>query len=333
MAEENRLLRFPSKVLLVPGNRLFVADAGHHRLLELALSADGTRASTNRIFGDGLPGFLDGPAREARFNDPHGMTFWRGKLYVADTGNHAVRCIDLESGTVRTIAGTGVKATSRVPSGAAASETSLRSPWAVWADGESLLVALAGSHQIAVIVGEERIGPFAGNGQEALVDGGRDVASFNQPSDLAEGMDQIFVADAEASAIRAITIEDEPRVSTLVGQGLFEFGDVDGEGAEVRLQHPTGIAFHQGLVYVADSYNHKIKTLDPTTGRTETLIGTGVSGSGDGPFRQAELYQPDGLTVESGLLYIADTNNHSIRVANLELRIVNTLTMQPIIES
>ena len=322
-----RTLRFPSKVLLIPDNRLMIADAGHHRLLEIQLQPGGTEGTISRIIGTGTAALVDGPAASACFDDPHGMSYWRGKVYVADTGNHAVRRVDLDTGQVSTIAGNGKKAAGRVPSGTIASETELRSPWAVWADGESLLVALAGSHQIAVIVGEEQIGPYAGSGEEALVDGARPAARFNQPSDLAEGADHLFVADAEASAIRAISIVGDGEVTTVVGQGLFQFGDQDGVGSEVRLQHPTGIAFHEGLIYIADSYNHKIKSLDPRTGRTETLIGNGNAGLVDGPFRQAELFQPEGLSIESGLLYIADTNNHSIRVANLDLKIISTLTI------
>src|SRR5205823_13532980 len=122
------------------------------------------------------------------------------------------------------------------------------------------------------------------NGREALVDGPRAEASFNQPSDLTFGLGHLFVADAEASAIRAISLAGEPRVTTLVGQGLFEFGDVDGAGEVVRLQHPTGIAFGDGTIYVADSYNHKVKRLDPASGEVRTLIGSGQPGEGDGPF-------------------------------------------------
>ncbi|MEO8218212.1 MAG: alkyl hydroperoxide reductase, partial [Acidobacteriota bacterium] len=326
-SEPQRLLNFPSKILLIPGNRLFIADSGHHRLLDIELDHDGTSGRVRRVFGTGNPGLTDGDASAAQFNDPHGMSYWRGTVYLADTGNHALRAIDVDSGVVRTVAGTGQKGSGRVEVGQARG-VALRSPWAVWAEGDAVLVALAGSHQIGVLMNEREIGPFAGNGREALTDGTRQEASFNQPSDLAIGFEYLFVADAEASAIRAVTLADDPKVFTLVGQGLFDFGDVDGLGPEVRLQHPTGITFHADKLYVADTYNHKIKTLDPTTGRTETIIGTGSAGTADGPFRQAELYEPEGLTIESGLLYIADTNNHAVRVANLDLHLVETLAIR-----
>jgi hypothetical protein len=186
---------------------------------------------------------------------------------------------------------------------------------------------MAGSHQIWALLGEERLGIIAGNGAEALVDGPLLEASFNQPSDLTYGYNHVFVADAEASAIRAIALGEEAKVMTLVGQGLFEFGDIDGMGNLVRLQHPTGLTFYEGLVYIADSYNHKIKVHNPTTSEVQTLIGTGQPGQADGPFAEAELFEPEGVIAAEGWLYIADTNNHLIRVADLQAKTLQTLTL------
>ncbi|MEM7030468.1 MAG: hypothetical protein AAF629_12935 [Chloroflexota bacterium] len=206
-------------------------------------------------------------------------------------------------------------------------DISLRSPWAVWAENDIVLIAMAGSHQIWILIDEAQLGVFAGNGQEALVDGSRGEASFNQPSDISAGFGHLFIADAEASAIRAISLGEEATVMTLVGQGLFEYGDIDGKGGEVRLQHPTGLTFHDGLVYVADSYNHKIKTLDPTTGSVQTLIGTGAVGCHDGSFTEATLFEPEGVIARGNTLFIADTNNHLIRMAHLSEQRVTTINI------
>ncbi len=324
--EPLRPLSYPSKILAVGDGRLFIADTGHHRILQVRLSADGLSGQIGRVFGSGQPGLQDGPADTAAFHSPHGLTLSGDTLYVADTENHAVRAIDLTQQTVRLFAGTGQKAHGgfnlRRPT-----ETPLRSPWALLAEEDMLFMALAGSHQIWVAA-DDQIGPFVGNGREALVDGSAIEASFNQPSDLAYSLRHFFIADAEASAVRAVSLEAQPRVLTLVGQGLFEFGDVDGFGAEVRLQHPTGLTFGDGLVYIADSYNHKIKTLNPTTGEVKTLIGTGQPGHADGPFSQASLFEPEGAVVEGSRLYIADTNNHLIRVANLLNQTLHTLRLE-----
>ena len=228
--------------------------------------------------------------------------------------------------TVRTVAGTGQKGSGRTR-GSKPTEIDLRSPWAIVALEQTLLIAMAGSHQIWLLLDEKQLGVFAGTGAEALIDGPRNEVGFNQPSDLVLDMGHLFVADAEASAIRAITLDDKPTVFTLVGQGLFEFGDVDGAGAAVRLQHPTGIASGDGVIYIADSYNHKIKTLDPTTGVVKTLIGAGQPGATDGDFASTQLYEPEGLVVAEGRMYIADTNNHLIRVVNLATQQTRSLLL------
>jgi hypothetical protein len=347
--EPSRPLRYPSKILTTPDGRCFVADTAHHRILELQLSRDGhTEAEVLRVFGNGQPSLRDGREREASFHYPRGMAINKEVLYVADTDNHAIRAIDLMDGMVRTIAGSGNKGNSRFSPGHP-TKIDLRSPWAVEAIEDEtngretlLLIAMAGSHQIWLMMGDDRLGIFAGNGREALVDGPLAEASFNQPSDLAMGLGHLFVADAEASAIRAIFPGQNPRVFTLVGLGLFEFGDVDGVGEEARLQHPTGITYSEtlpksyaarekgvntGLIYIADSYNHKVKALDPTTGKIDNLFGNGQAGQIDGVFTEASLSQPEGLSIYQNRLYIADTNNHLIRVADLETEQVSTLQM------
>jgi sugar lactone lactonase YvrE len=325
LSEPDRPLRYPSKLLFTPDGRLFIADTGHHRILEVRLSTDADVGEIVCAFGSGQPGLNDGPAGEAAFNSPHGMALQGDALYVADTDNHLIRAIDLMSGAVRTVAGTGEKGRGWFDGeDSSPTEIPLRSPWALVAEDNVLFIAMAGSHQIWGLVDENRLGIFAGNGREALVD----RASFNQPSGLALGMGHLFVADSEASAIRAISLGHEARVMTLIGQGLFEFGDVDGVGGAVRLQHPTGIAFEEGAVYIADSYNHKIKRLDPTTGHVETVVGTGQPGRADGPFSRAELFEPEGLAFHEGRLYIADTNNHLVRMADLENGVLCTIALE-----
>lgn len=322
-----RPLRYPGKLFFSEKGLLFIADTGNHRLLEVRLDEDGLGGEVIRVFGSGRPSLVDGPADQAKFNHPQGMAQYQGTLYVADTGNHAIRAIDLGDHTVRTVAGTGQKAHGQFQLGPPA-EVPLRSPWALWAIDDVLLIAMAGSHQIWALINEERLGIFAGTGAEALVDGAPHEAAFNQPSDLAVGLNHVLVADAEASAVRAISLMQPPRVLTLVGQGLFEFGDVDGVGTEVRLQHALGLTFHEDLVYVADSYNHKIKTLDPRTGAVKTLLGDGTAGHRDGDFATAQLFEPEGLRFHQHKLYIADTNNHCVRVADPASRQIHTFALR-----
>ena len=117
-----------------------------------------------------------------------------------------------------------------------------------------------------------RIGPYAGNGRENIADGpllpsipyDEKFASFAQPSGLTSDGKQLFVADSEGSTVRAVPFDAKGTVQTLVGLTgtLFDFGDVDGSGENVRLQHPLGVAWADGKLYVADTYNNKIKVID-----------------------------------------------------------------------
>jgi sugar lactone lactonase YvrE len=324
----DRPLFFPGKVLADPaGTRLFVADTGHYRILEVSLPG----GVLVRAFGGSGAGLVDGPAEKARFDGPEALALAGDMLYVADTENHSIRRIELAGGQVETVAGTGEQARGPVRGGPAR-ETPLSSPWDVVAHAGRLYVAMAGCHQIWEIdLGQGTAFPWAGSGREDIVDGPRPAACLAQPSGLA--LDDsagllLYVADSEVSAVRAIELPPGGQVRTLVGRGLFDFGDVDGTGDAVRLQHPLGLALAGGVLYVADSYNHKVKRLDPRTREAETFLGDGSPGHRDGPGGQAEFSEPGGLSVAGGRLYVADTNNHAVRVCDLASGEVSTLVLR-----
>ena len=196
-----------------------------------------------------------------------------------------------------------------------------------------LFIAMAGTHQIwRMPLDESAIGPYAGNSREDIVDGTllppqpylQGFASFAQPSGLASDGRRLFVADSEGSSIRDVPLGDG-EVTTIVGTAdlphsrLFTFGDVDGEGKKVRLQHPLGVAFHNGVVYIADTYNNKIKALDPNKRTCQTLAGSGKAGRDDANSAAAASFnEPSGLCYAAGKLFVADTNNHLIRTIDLE---------------
>jgi DNA-binding beta-propeller fold protein YncE len=290
----------PGKV--AAGERIVaVSDTLNHRVV--ISDRDGR---VRAVFG-GEAGFSDGAADKARFRSPQGLVVDGNRVYVADAGNHAVRRIDLETGTVSTLAGTG-RIGRRVrfaPEGDALT-LDLRSPWALALDGALLYVAMAGSHQIWCLDLESgRLSVFAGTGREGLDDGPVEQASFSQPSGLALAGRDLFVVDAEASAVRRIEL-DRGVVTTLVGTGLFDFGDRDGDFANAQLQHPGGIAvLGVDSLLVADTYNHKLRRLDTQTHRVTTVAAEARAGlAAVGP-----LNEPSGVTVSGELILIADTNN------------------------
>ncbi len=304
------LLAAPGKVS-VSAQYVAIADTLHNRIV-----VTDHHGRVQQIYGDGRPGLRDGSAATARFRAPQGMAFLGGKLYVADTGNHVIRQLDLPDASshastidVTTVAGNGShKLHRRAQFGATA--IGLRSPWALAGDKSSLYIAMAGAHQIWKLdLAHQRIRPFAGDGREGLRDGDLQVASFSQPSGLALIGAHLFVADAEDSAVRRIDLKRK-RVSTLVGQGLFDFGDEDGRFSEALLQHVLGIAaISTQQIYIADTYNHKIKKLDRVHEIVETVVGTGRPGKGLGAGLRSALNEPGGLAIFEGGLLIADTNN------------------------
>jgi DNA-binding beta-propeller fold protein YncE len=366
-------LAFPGKVLAdAKGDRLFVADSNHNRVVVTKL--DGTLVA---VVGTGARGSKDGSFESATFYRPQGLALDNDSLYVADTANHLIRRVDLKSRQVSTVAGTGQQGRGLSDEDGARNAllARLSSPWDLQLVGRTLYVAMAGPHQIWRLDLEAmRVSIFAGSGREARLDGPRLSAGFAQPSGLASDGSTLYVADSESNIIRAVELseparaaatgDDEPtgssdeekerpatgqmpppdedetqpvsgvaptpipvahstQVVTLAGGDLFEFGDADGRGDAVRLQHPLGVTSVNGAVFIADTYNHKIKRLDPARGAVKTFAGTGRPGQADGA--SPSFYEPGGLSYADGKLYVADTNNHAVRVVDVATGQTSTL--------
>ncbi|MGW3985601.1 NHL domain-containing thioredoxin family protein [Streptomyces sp. NPDC004830] len=261
-------LRFPGKALLLPGGNLLVSDTARHRLVELA----GDGESVVRRFGTGARGFWDGGAQEAAFDEPQGLALLGdGSVAVADTVNHALRRLDLASGDVTTLAGTGRQWWRGAPVSGPAREVDLSSPWDVALWRGRLWIAMAGVHQLWVYDPEDgTVAVAAGTREEGLVDGPGSRALFAQPSGLAATPGRLWVADAETSALR--WVDPDGSVHTAVGAGLFAFGHRDGPAGQALLQHPLGVtALPDGSVAIADTYNHALRRYDPVTDEVTTL--------------------------------------------------------------
>ncbi|OXB82346.1 UNVERIFIED_CONTAM: hypothetical protein H355_009271 [Colinus virginianus] len=369
-------LLFPGKVTVdKSGERLVIADTGHHRILV-------TRKNGQILHSIGGPnsGRRDGRFSEAAFNSPQGVAIKNNVIYVADTENHLIRKIDLELETVTTVAGIGIQGVDR-EGGANGEEQPISSPWDVvfgnsgavsvelltkshtqvrervldstgkeethfysskkddlyvamvffivsgTQEDDVLWIAMAGIHQVWALMLEGGKLPkgsdlkkgvclrFAGSGNEENRNNAYPhKAGFAQPSGLSLASEEpwscLFVADSESST------------------NLFAFGDVDGAGINAKLQHPLGITWDKKrkVLYVADSYNHKIKVVDPKMKNCATLAGTGEASNIIGSsFTQSTFNEPGGLCVEENgrLMYVADTNNHQIKVLDLETKILS----------
>ncbi len=320
-------LRFPGKLAIDSANeRLFISDSNHNRIVVTDL--DGKHLET---IGSGRIGLDDGPFARCTFNRPQGIAWREPHLYVADAENHALRRVDFAKRSVETLVGNGEQGHDRY-GGLTGADQLLSTPWDVVLQDQRFFIAMAGTHQIwtyAIAGGVCR--NFSGDGSEQnRNDDDRLTAAWAQPSGLSIGAGdffgggpQLFVADSESSTVRAIDL-DGGKTRTVVGgddgrpTNLFAFGDRDGTGDQARLQHCLGVLWHAGLkrVITADTYNHRIKLVDPKTRSVSSWVGSGVAGLKDGAAREAQFAEPSGLALsEDGRrLYVADANNHAIRV-------------------
>ncbi len=291
------VLAYPGKVA-VDGRRIAVADSGHHRVLVGTLDDSGRRMHVERTLGGQHDGYRDGA--DPLFRNPQGLAFAGATLYVADAGNHTVRGVALDSGETRTVAGTGAQLRSERDMAGGA----LSSPWDLAVADDVLYVAMAGVHRLwTVRLTTGEAAPFSGSGAEELHDGPHAEAAFAQPMGICVDGGLLYVVDAESSAVRVVDRDLGGAVRTVVGTGLFDFGDVDGSGDEVRMQHQQGIACApDGRLLVCDSYNDALKWVDPATRSAETWV--------------RGFHEPSGLAMGNGVVYVADTNAHRIAVVD-----------------
>ena len=308
--EADSILRFPGKVF-ADSESLIISDSNHNRIL-----VSNHEGKIIHSVGNGNTGFKDGNFDEAEFRHPQGVYREGDFVFVADTENHAVRKIDLNLKMVTTLAGTRRQGTF-LKSESEARKTSLNSPWDLIKVGDKLYIAMAGAHQIWNLnLKNAKFNLAAGSGREDLVDGEAKSAALAQPSGLAyDAVDKIiYFADSEVSGVRKLDLRKN-EVATLVGKGLFEFGDQDGPIQSARLQHPLGVFYSEGRVYVADTYNDKIKVIDVKSEKVKTISGS-KKGLADG--KPGAFYEPGGLSGVGNRLFIADTNNHAVRILDLK---------------
>ena len=289
-------LRFPIGLAVTP-QLLYVADSGHHRILECNHAG-----RILRQFGSGDRDFVDGTMGAAAFRRPHGICLLRDVLYVADTGNHAVRRINLRSGDVDTLCGNGRVGTPVEGPISDPRSVSLDGPRAVAAVHDQLFIALSGDNRIwSYDLGRARLTYRAGSGELKVRDGTSTYAAFAQPVALAAVQQTLYVCDAVGSAIRSLQLRDDS-VQTLVGQGPWQFGHADGARTIAQLQDPQAIALDPDapLLWIADTGNDRLRGLRLGGGDLTSLE------------LSQPLHAPAGLAVGEGAVWIADTDAHAV---------------------
>ncbi len=304
--------RFPAKIKPVPascgaGKQWAIADSGHHQVV----LCDDTGRELRR-FGRGRPGFVDLPGEGCAFSSPQGLCSDGTGIYVADTGNHAIRRIDLVSGAVTTLAGTGRRG-SLLAGTECAHDACLAAPWDLECWGSRLFFANAGTHQLGCLdLAGGTVSALAGSGEEDLVDGAAAEANLAQPTGLAldRAAGILYFVDSETSSVRVLTACEDGRVETLVGAGLFECGKRNGDFAQARMQHCRGIAWRTGGLVIADTYNGLVRVLDLTSRQVSALGGDDCAWSNGLRLTGGE---PAGVAADGDArLLVCDTNHHRI---------------------
>ena len=289
-------LRFPVGIA-VNGNYLYLADSGHHRILECD---HGGRVL--RQFGSGGPGFIDGPMELSAFNRPQGICLQRDVLYVADSGNHAIRRIQLRTGDIDTVCGAGRPGTPVEGVITDPRAVALDQPRAIALGADAMHIATAGDNRVWTYdLGKQELRRLAGSGALGVVDGNGTRAQFAQPVGLATVQQVLYVCDGAGSAIRSVNVRSG-QVTTLLGENAWSFGQADGARVEARMQQPQAIALDPDspVLWIADSGNDALRTLRLGGGELAT-------------FKLPQpLHAPSGLAVADRVVWIADTDAHAV---------------------
>ena len=258
-------LLFPGKVIAdAKMGRLFIADTGHNRIVETTWPDALGHCKLVAVFGNGRAGHIDGPAAQAEFDAPQGLAVTGDSLYVADTMGQYIRKVDLHTGMVSSVLGNGHEVYDTA-GGGTGTRQGINSPWDLVVRGNMLYIAMAGEHQLWTMnLRTDKAQALAGTGGEGLQNGPADQAMLAQPSGLTLNGNILYFADSENSAVRGLNLKTM-QVFTVIGHGLFDFGDKNGGPDTALLQHDLGVAMLGKNILVADTYNDKLRLIDPAT--------------------------------------------------------------------
>ena len=298
-------LRFPAKAIVLDDQRLMVANPGHH---DIAIT-DYSGNVIERI-GKGTRGSNDGDFLSAEFQEPNGLLLLPPdvasrvgyEVLVADTANHLLRAINLETKQVLTVAGNGQQWMQ------GQGTESLSTPWDLAWFSNLVIIAMAGIHQLwsfDPITGDVAI--YAGTTNEGMVDGNRLDAWFAQTSGLAVTGNQLWIADSETSSLRFI---ENDVVKTVIGASLLDFGFIDGDKSSARMQHPLGVdVLPDQTLIISDTYNGALRLFNPQTGLLSTVA--------------KNLREPSGIiAISNDEVLVVESSRHQLTRVTLQEEVV-----------
>jgi len=300
----------PFDVAVDSFGNVFVADSQNHRIRRI----ESDTGLITTVAGSGAAGFADGIGALAQFNAPAGIALDNtgNFLIVADMDNHRIRRIEIATGNVQTIAGSGTLG----DSDGLATAAQFAFPYGVAVDGGgNIFVADWANHRIRRIEsGTWNVATVAGSGLLGFADGVGALAQFNAPAGIA--LDNtgnfLIVADAANQRIRRIEIATWD-VQTIAGSGTAGF--IDGPALTAQFNWPYGVAIdNSNNVFVADTFNNRIRRIENGTWVVTTLAGNWTWGSLEGFGAAAQFFNPYGIAVDSSSnVFVADTFNNRIR--------------------
>ncbi len=309
------------------GVNLYVADTdidtGNSTIRQIVISTGvvTTLAGVAETFGSS-----DGTASAALFNKPESITTDGTNLYLTDTENFTIRKIVISTGAVTTLAGTALSSGFTDATGAAAR---FDSPSGITTDGTNLYVADTDNSSIRqIVISTGAVTTLAGNGRVGSTDGPGPSAEFNVPNGITTDGTNLYVVDTENFTIRKIVISTGA-VTTLAGTAGLS-GSIDAIGVNASFLSPQGIVTDGVNLYVTDTDNDTIRKIVISTGEVTTLAGTaGSPGSTDGTGPSAQFTSPEGITTDGTNLYVADSDNETIRRIVIATGVVTTLAGVP----
>jgi sugar lactone lactonase YvrE len=297
---------------------LYVAEWNNHKIRKIVIAT----GAVSTFAGTGVFGAADGAGSTATFNRPTGITTDNTNLYVVDTFNHKIRQIVIATGVVSTLAGTGVFGAA---DGAGTTAT-FDTPYGITTDGTNLFVADMANQKIRkVVITTGVVSSLTGVANTATTwgaaDGAGSVAKFNNPQGITVFGSVLYVADANNSTIRTVSVSTAA-VATLAGHAAVAS---DGIGGAASFNTPNGITSDGSNLYVADTWNNKIRKIVIATGAVSTLAGTGALGAFDGAGTSATFNGPYGITTDGTNLFVTDWSNSAIRKIVIATGVVSTL--------
>jgi thiol-disulfide isomerase/thioredoxin len=311
---------------------IFVANTGQNSIVVSTITGE-----TLLKIGNSQSGLVDGSFDVASFNSPQGLLYDDNKLFVADTGNHAIRVINFKEGKVQTIIGNGMRGEVIQDNDIDGKTIALSSPTDIefFPDNNNLVISNSGTNQILLYnINEQDISVFAGNGQEGFVDGKYPDNRLAQTSDMSVYGDKLYFVDALSSTLRSANEDGE--IKTLVNSlndsktsnNSLEFATnkvIEQSNQALHLQSPKALLADDTGIYIADSLNNRLRKYDYTTMQLRDLVG---GNRGDEIGQKTNFDEPSGIISVLDRFYISDTNNNRVVMVsrgNFESELLNIM--------